>query len=506
MRRILCGAALLLVFSLAGCGGGGKSSSLPRALPFAFSRPAAGEPIGEPEVQSLTDEITGFWKQVDFFTWLLETSHGNDKSTGKFDYLIYWDDVDAIKQGDTVTFKNASRHGGSHNNAEPTALLLAQALGGHLLTGDAAMGEVAEQYAKSITALMLGFVYDENDPLIYITSRNIITQNHAFTLPSGKKKAVDYSDWFSSYEGWNAARYHYPRNPTFGDVWVTTMRSKDDVHAMFRAAAWLPYLAEDGGTEEVRQAARQALEFMRGFAKDIVDSGYHIRSKDAQGRPFIPDQDLASFVDYLDVFPDAECDARLASALLATGENAGLDCGSGQGSGYDPAAGAVNYYNYAIIDGFHMASVLLALVHDRPEIAEPLLRGLATRIERYRDPNVAEAGKSNENWERDIAILLLEAAAVGLPLTADEARQVSRYLRQSVQAHLAFPNWDLWDASVPDGVYDFRSGYRPAASPQAFRACDMAFVLEYCFSPFRNPAGARFVDCERVKDIARWGR
>jgi hypothetical protein len=33
----------------------------------------------------------------------------------------------------------------------------------------------------------------------------------------------------------------------------------------------------------------------------------------------------------------------------------------------------------------------------------------------------------------------------------------------------------------------------------------MTYILEYCYSPFRNEAGAKLVDCEVVADPARWG-
>ena len=75
-------------------------------------------------------------------------------------------------------------------------------------------------------------------------------------MPNGKRKAVEYHDWYSTYEGWNADRVHYPNNPTWGDIYVTTMRSKDDVPYMYRAAAWFPYIlehTEDEGDVDTRR-------------------------------------------------------------------------------------------------------------------------------------------------------------------------------------------------------------------------------------------------------------
>ncbi len=498
---------LVLASGLAGgCGGGGgPGTDLPVELPFAYARPDVGEPLSQTEVADFTARVTGLWRQVDYFTWLLEVHHGMHASTGLPDYLIWWHDVDAVKAGELVTFKNASRHGGSHNNAEPTSLALIQAIAGHLLTGDPVMGEVVEQLAKSFTAVMEGFVYDSSDPLHFLMSRNIVAQNHAYTLPSGKRKAVDYSEWYTTYEGWNAHRVHYPSNPTWGDLYVTTMRSKDDLPWMYRAAAWFPYLVDLSPDPGVREAAADALLHMRGFAQDIVDAGWLIRTKDAAGHPFVPTEDLASFVAYTGVFPDAECDPRLATALLATGTPLDQDCGSGQGSPYDAIAGAGNYYNYSIVDGFHMNALHLALTGGHPAMARELLEGLETRIARYRDPESGEPGQADERWGRDVSVLLLQAAALGLPLTSEEAREVQRYLVRAVELYAAFPNWDLWDPSVPDGVYDFRSGFQPARVPEATRVEELALLLEYCWSPFRNPAGARFVDCAVVADPARWG-
>jgi len=478
---------------------------LPMELPFAMERPDAGDPLSQAEITKFTSRITGFWKHVDYFTWVYETSHGVDASTGFPDYLIWWHDVDAVKQGDTVTFRNNSAYGGSHNNAEPTNMVLTAAMGGYLASGDPAIGLVVEQFARSNTACMEGFVFDEADPVHHLLARNIVTFNHEFTLPSGKKKAVDYSDWFFPYEGWNANRYNYPDNPTWGDVWVTTMRSKDDLPYVYQAAAWAPYVMELGADDSAKEASADMLEHVRLFAKDVVDSGYRIRSKDAAGNAYVPDADLASFVDYLDLFPDAECDARLATALLGYADPMGIDCGDGQGSPYDSIAGGFNYFNYQIIDHFHVAALQLSLTLGFTAMAEQLLSGLVVRVERYLDPESEEEGKSDESWGRDVSLVLLKGATFGMPLTSAEVRMVHKYLDAAVDLYTPFPNWDLWDPSVPDGTYDFREGFQPKRVPEATRIEEIAFLLEYCWSPFRNPAGRAIVDCDIVRNPSAWG-
>ncbi|NOZ02672.1 MAG: hypothetical protein GXP54_12400 [Deltaproteobacteria bacterium] len=480
---------------------------LPLSLPFVLTRPDPGEPLPDAEIADFTARMTGLWKQIDFFTWVYETTHGTDASTGMPDYLIWWHDVVAVKEGDKVTFRNSAKDGGSHNNAEPTMLVLAQAIGGYLLTGDPAMGRVVEQFTKSITAVMKGFVYDENDPIQHLMARNIITINQEFVLPSGKKKAVDYSEWYFSYEGWNADRFEYKHNPVWGDVWVTNKRSKDDVPYFYRVAAWLPYLIELTDDETIRGAAQEALDLLEQFARDIVDHGWQIRTKDKDGNAvFVEGQDLDDFVTYTDLIPDAECDPRLATALLGYDDPLDQDCGNGQGSLYDTVAEAGHYFNHDIIDQFHMAALALALTRGKTDVAKELLKGLIIRIERYRNPSADEPGQEDENWEKDIARLLLMAASLGYPLNNDEARQIQKVYLRTVEAYEDFPRWDLWDKSVPDGEYSFRDGgMYPKHQPQYIRIEDIAFVLEYCWSPFKNPAGIQFVDCELVKDPKHWG-
>jgi hypothetical protein len=475
-------------------------------LPFAFERPDAGEPVSPAELASFTKELAGFWDQIDFFTWVYETSHGVDASTGFPDYLIWWHDVEAVKEGDQVTFRNNPAYGGSHNNAEPTNLVLAPALCGYLLTGDEAMRMVAEQFTKSNSACMEGFVYDADDPLHHLLARNIVTFDHEFLLPSGKKKGVKYSDWYFSYEGWNANRYEYQDNPTWGDVWVTTMRSKDDVPYIYQSAAWLPYVIELSAEPALKEAAEKMLALVEASARDIVESGWIIRTKDAQGKAYSPKEDLASLNAYVGLFPDAECDARLATALMGYGEPHGIECGEGQGSLYDEMAGRINYFNYQIVDHFHVAALQLALVRGESAVAEALALGLARRLEGYLDPAREIAGQEDESWGRDLSVLLVKAAAFGVPLTSAEVRLVHQYHQAAVDRYSTFPNWDLWDPAVPDGVYDFREGFQPKRGPDAVRIEEVVLLLEYCWSPFRNPAGRPLLDCALVADRPSWGR
>ncbi len=82
-----------------------------------------------------------------------------------------------------------------------------------------------------------------------------------------------------------------------------------------RVVPWLRRLAHAAPDAEVREAAQNALDHLVGFAGDIVDSGYQIRTVE-DGKLYVPTQDLASFVTYDAVVPNGECNPKLIAALV----------------------------------------------------------------------------------------------------------------------------------------------------------------------------------------------
>jgi len=480
----------------------------PNALPFEFTREDRGEPLSEEEVEQATRRILKFFKEVNYFKYMLRTSHGVDASTGKPDFLNYWSDVEAEKEGDKVTFVQS---GWDHNMWIPSSKILSSAIGFYLLTQDFYAGKVAEQYCKGLVATMKGMVYDENDQNPYLMARNVMTFDHEFVLDyerwrdDGRKKAVRYSSQFYPYVEWNAQRFMYPNNPYWGEVWVTNMRSKDDVCHIVRMTTFLPYLVRDAQDDFVREACSEAYQYMIGFNKDIVDSGYYIRTKDPEGNAYIiPDQDLGSYVWYVALDERNECPARLASDMIAYGQRKTNFCGTGTGSIYDQVAVITHYYNYAIIWNFHMAALGNALVHAQLGDAYPLLEGLAIRADAYVHPSPDEPGPKHKNWEADVAEFLLQSASLGLPLTSEEARLIQKVWIKTVEAFETFERWDLWSEDVPDGRYSSRGGFRPTRPDGGVGIASVALIFEYCASPFKNPTGARFIDCDIVKDPSSW--
>ena len=495
-----------------------EPEGLPTSLAFSYEREAAGEPLSEQEIEDFTKKLVAFWKKVDFFNWILRVSHGVHETTGKRDYMVWWSGVDAYKEDDTLRFYHHDPDGGGHNIMIPTPRILSSAIGGYFLTGDAKMAKVAEQYCKGITASMLGMVYDENDPISHLMARNIATFNHSYTTDDGRKKEIDYSGWYTSYVHWNTSRFEYPNNPYWESVWVTSTRSKDDVPHIYMAVPHITYAAEYAQDEGLRAACAETLEYLQAFTRDIVDSGYRIRTKDENGVPYMPGYtgdpeadkaagDLASFVMWEEFIPNAECNAKRASALIGYGEGLENDCGKASSNPYEEVATNTHYYNHAIVRFFHLAHIANALVKRDNDAAETLLEGMAERLEGYLDQPDSDLPRSKSEWNNDLALLALRSAAFGLPLTSREARIIHEKYALAIKEFKNWGYWDLWDISIPEGKQPYRPGHAKTVEEENIhwvRIEDMALLFEYCWSPFKNEAGVKFVDCEIISDPSRW--
>ncbi len=479
-----------------------------RSLPFAYTRPAEGTPLPDEEVSAFTRDIAATYKAVGYFRWMLRTSTGVDASTGMDDFLAWYRGTKAWKEDGVVTFHDSSSE---HNMWIPGSIVLSSVLNGYLLTGDWELAKLTEQYCKGLTAVVKGFVRGEDDPAPYLMARAVFPMNQDFVLDAdhwkddGRRKVVVYDP--SEEDRWNAQTFPWPDNPTWGDIWVTNMRSKDDVRAISRTMTFLHYVVEDAGDAWVRTACRETFDTLKAFHQDIVDSGYHIRTKDRDGNPYVIPcevQDLGSYACYMELDPANECCARLSADLIAFGERRTNDCGTCTGSLFDAFATTTHYYNYPIVWDYHMAALGNALVHGQLADAYPLMVGLDERIDSYMHPSQDESGPSNERWNSDMAVLLVQAASMGLPLTAAEARHVHQHFARAAELFRQWDRWDLWDASVPDTDAANAYSIRPPDAQDAVKVESFAILFEYCNSPFKNPAGAAFVDCDVLADPSGW--
>lgn len=497
---------------------------LPTKLPFTFTRENPGDPIPADEVTAFTRRLTGLMAKAQYHDWVLRSSHGVHPSTGLRDFMLYWTGTHAEKSGDTVSFvhnetSSPTSADGGHNLMTRSSKILASAIAGYLMSGDTAMAAVAEQYCKGVTSTMLGMVYDDKDELHHLMARNVVTFNHGYTTHDGRKKEVDYSNWFHDGAGWNCHRFEYAENPYWGSVWVTNMRSKDDISRLLRVTAVIRYASEQAADEAVREACGEAHSYLKLFAKDIVDSGYYIRSKDKNGEVFIPGQtgdteadnaagDLASYVDWEMFIPNAECNPKRAAALIAYEDGLDNDCGDAGGNQYEEIAVRNHYFNIWLIRSTHISHVMQALTHRDNQAARQSLQGLVTRYTRdVAYDAVEQLEHDQDSWDRDVAASLMQAVAVGYPLNGEEARLVYKYYERAIEKFSTWPHWDLWDEEIPDGSYEYRPPDSELVEEQRshwIRVEDLGAFLDACWSPFVNPDGIKLLDCELVRDPSQW--
>jgi formylglycine-generating enzyme required for sulfatase activity len=477
----------------------------PDRLPFEFTRPDVGDPLSPEEVSALTRKVTGFWRETGYFHWLSRTTHGvaADNPDGMPDFKLFWLDADPIKTGELVTF----RHVWFEDNLTSLhARLLENIIAGYLASGDPLLGRLAEQFCKGLSALFLGMVWGQDDPEGAVLPRAIFPRSGPFA-EDGRQAYADFEPVRREDLGGNLQTVHVPDNPTMGDLYVRTTRSKDDVVHLLRALPLIMRLTADAPEESVRAAAADALAHLRAFARDVVESGYNIRTKGAAGDAYVPTDaaglvlDMSSFVLYQPIFPDAECDARLTLALAGYGDPLGIDCGNGIGGAWEDLALGAHYWNYNIVRYFHLAAVTGALMAGRNDSARDLLAGLAARVDADETRTPPEEYRE---WEADLAAFLIASATGGLPLTASEARLVRDFFSLSADHYREWAYWDPWDPSVPDGTLPARPGRGDGPVP-AMDFMEMIYPLEYCYTPFRNEAGADLFDCDVVLDPSRWG-
>jgi hypothetical protein len=389
-----------------------------------------------------------------------------------------------------------------------------------MVTADSSANLAATQLCKGMTASMLGMVKDADDPLPHLMTRNVVPAwNQEFITHDGKRKAVDTSGWWSSYTRWNCDRFQYADNPYWGPVWVTNLRSKDDVPHIFQAVPVLRYAAEKAKDPAMKAACGETLSMLTAFAKDIVDQDYRIRTKDQNGEVYIAGYtgieeidskqgDIASFTYWRDFIPNGECNARRGAELVGYHHPIVEDCGRGEPNEYDLIAFQSNAYNKKIIRYFHLAHMSNALVNRDDAAAALLMDGLNERVLQDEAVPEAEMGYTPAVYRKELALYLAQLHAYGYPLTSTQARAVQEHFARAADELAAWPYWNPWGAAVPDG--DLGS-YRPPSCKGTgtqetcwIGAEDLAHLFEACWSPLVNPVGAKWIDCDIVRDSSKW--
>lgn len=438
----------------------------------------------------------------------------NPNPWGEPPYMYWWQDTTAVRAGELVTFRH---EGGADNMMAHTGRIFGPVAGAYMtLTRSEEqepLRELVLGYIRGVSAMIDGSIWAEEDPVVdTIMARAIFHRNHTWELDGGRRAAVDYEPERREVFERRHDTLHNPANPTWGDIYVRTKRSKDDFPWVYRMQTHLARLLWSCRDPRIRDAAFRLYDQLQALAADIVDHGYLIRAKGPGGEVFIPliegtdaVDDFASLVSYEEWIPNAECNAKLGVALIATGENLGNDCEDGISEAYEEVAMA-RYYGHTWMQwGFHVSAVATALLYGDPA-AEELLNGLGARMDelRVRDDDIS----ADPRYQSDVAQLLVLGAAYGLPLTSEEARQVMGEYTRAADHYEPFDRWDLWSDDLDDGEYDYFPAREADPGDETSRVHiwipEMPNLFEYCASPVRATSGAAFIDCALFCDPAAW--
>ncbi len=422
----------------------------------------------------LSSAVINFFDNNDLFEWLLTVTHGMHESIGP-EYSVYWDDVDLIKKGDSITFKHV-KSGGGHNIMIKTGQLLEFAIISYLMSGNNNAGRLVELLSKGITATMKGMLFSRDDSEMFVMARNIIP--HSFEIETADGVIfIDYSDWRNEKVEWNAHRFLNKNNPYWGDIYVTAIRSKDDLPHLFRPASLIPFIDESF----ISNSVNELFDYLRGFSRDVVNNGFIIKAKDPLGRVYFPKGDLASFSKYDWFSPNGELGAKITLSLFGFNELR-TKISDLSNSLYESLAVRSHYYNYKIINGFHLTALMQAIINDNKELIGLLKSGLTKRVNRLFNGGVPKNVLSNPQWRPDLAVLLVQASTLGVPLTNPQIELVVDEFTKAFDAYSDF-NFNIW--SLPNGVYSWRGGYKPFING-LIPLEELGFLVEHSYSPLRS--------------------
>lgn len=465
-----------------------SEAGAPQGLPFTYTRPPAGQPVTQTELQAITDTYIDLLKQTRYFDVLDERIHGWPQSDPKqrYWYGTFWSGVTIVKQNGAVTYLHSK--GGADNNGLRTGPVLEGACFATKLWGTPKLEQLTRRMIRGFSSWILAMERYPNDP----TAGTILTRAaypESITSTDGNRTIhIDYSLNHPGDDNGACEYVHLPQNPHWGDLWVKNKRSKDCIGHMVRAIATLHDCAGALGADAAKDRAEMEARYV-AWAKRVEQDSWTIATWDKQAQLWFPSDMLAHFIG----LGNAECNSMLSLRLLGQGNPGTLACGNG----IHPLEWIVlqNDHNGEIVRSFHEAAVKQALLTQQNTVAKTMLAGLAQRIEE--GLKIAQTG----NWpvhmnEDDLADLILHSAAAGVPLTWDEVRYVHQ---QIAKAHTEYVTntpatyYRIFDSTTPDGSYP----YKPGAAAMAFRS--LALAIGTCTATYLNPTTNPVLDCGRLE-------
>jgi hypothetical protein len=472
----------------AGDTGAVTSGPPPSVLPVGYVRPDVGPPLTPAEIAAATDDVIAILKGTRYFDVVDERIHGwpESEKTGYW-YGTWWSGVTVTKAGGLVTYKHSAD--GADNNGLRTAPFLEGACYAHLMTGRPLTAHLVRKIARGYSSWALAMKRDASDGAAPMLARAHYARNVTST-DDGRTFAIDVSADLPGTDG-TSQYVHLPSNPTFGDIWIKNLRSKDDMGHVFRsmvqAGACTPRLDAAGQADLAQMNALYA-----GWSQQVQKDGWGIATLDKSAQPTMPpvSQTLAHYT----LLGNIECPGPLMMSYFGSGNAGSLDCGNGISAAEQALGSQLKNGARQILRTHHEAAVNAAFLKGATGPGLPLLQGLASRVETDRGQLLGGSPPADMN-PTDIASLVLHAANAGVPLTSDEVRWIHGRIKLAAQTYLApsaSPTYHVFDAATPDGTY----AYEPGGDGLFFG--DIGVLLGQCAAPYRNTATRTMLDCTRL--------
>jgi hypothetical protein len=463
----------------------GHDAALPPqpGLPFTYTRPPAGTPLSAAELAAATDKYTDLLAKTRYFDVLDERVHGwpADDPQGRYWYGTWWSGTSIVKTNGAVSYVHLDS--GAENNGSRTAPILDGTCWATKLWGGAGLYEnLTRRMLRGFNAWMLAMERQANDPVRPVLARSHYPLSISSQI-SGRDLFIDYSQSRPGKPGGGGGFIHIANNPSWGDIWVENVRSKDDIGDMLISIGALSdcsvAFADPGTSVDHKDMADR----YAAWARKVEDDGWAIATFDENDQPYVPLGDLAHFYNVA----GSECTSLLALRSFGRQSAGSIACGNGV-NGLEQVVNSDS-----IVQSYHVAAVIHTLLSKQNSVAQALLTGLASRVEN--GVTAWEAGQPAMSEER-LAHLISLAAAVGVPLTWREVRFVHAMIDKAYDTYVTQRQaWEyrLFDPSVADGGYPFEPpGF-------GFRWPVFAVPLGSCVAQFRNPTSNPIFDCARLK-------
>jgi hypothetical protein len=461
----------------------------PSSLPFDYTRPDVGEPVTEAELQAATDQYLALLARTAWFDQIERRAHGWPESDpeGHYWYATWWSGVGIEVTGGELTYRHVDD--GADNNGLRTPQILEGACYAYRLWGNDQDQHLVRRLMRGLSSWHLAMRRSATDPERGLLSRAAYPTN---VRDEARGIFIDYSASRPGVDAEPSEYVHLPDNPDWPDLYVKNRRSKDDMGHLLRTVALMDacggHFTEAGAEEDLAEMRRLYTE----WAQRVEGDAFRIATIDPSGDVVIPSLDLARYF----IEGGIECHASIAIRSLARNDHGGVTCLMPTGAIGDPADG-LNNSAVQIVRTHHEAAAGLALVTDQPALARTMIEGLGTRLtgifDRYDAGDMPDTARFG-----DVAQLVLESLALGVPLTSREVRWLHARIAQADASYdTTRPEWRVFDATPPEGAYVFE----PGGAGIDFK--DLALPLADCIAPFRNPTSRPVLDCDRVRAFVR---